>query len=309
LLSFVLLMTVVTTAASFAYNLATDSAAPRPAGLHAVNAAGFDTRYRSWGTTGSPVVLVPGAFETADTFTPLGAVLGRDHRVFALDLTGTGYSQPHAPFNAIHLADQVLAFVGALGLTGAEPPILVGHSSGAAVVGMAALRGGPAIAGVMFLDGDASPLQAPGFLSSLLINPFRTTVLRFALRSDWVIRTAYSSECGPTCPRLTAAGVSLWRLPLQQPGFGRTVSYMLHHGIPSMTSTEFDQLHDAKLPKSVVFGADDPQFSRATAAAVAVRIGAPAPTIVSGRHLTMISSPSQVAAAIRLLIRAGVGDR
>ena len=304
-----LVMLVLTTVASFAYNLATDSSAPRPAGLHVINAGGIDTRYRSWGTTGSPVVLVPGAFETADTFARLGIALGRDHRVFALDLTGTGYSQPIGPFNAAHLADQILAFVRTLGLTDADAPVLVGHSSGAAVVGLAALRGGSAIAGVMFLDGDATPLHVPELISPLLINPFRTTALRWALRSDWVIRTAYDSQCGPTCPKLTAAGVKLWRLPLQQPGFGSTVSYMLHHGIPSMTSAELDQLKAANVAKSVVFGANDPQFSRATAAAVATRIGAPTPIIVPGRHLTMISSPNQVAAAIRRLITSGAGAR
>jgi hypothetical protein len=134
-------------------------------------------------------------------------------------------------------------------------------------------------------------------------------VLRLALRSDWLIRTVYDSQCGPTCPKLSAAGVEVWRLPLQQPGFGSTVSYLLHHGIPSMTSAELDQLHAAKVPKSVVFGAEDPQFNRATAAAVATRIGAPAPTIVPGRHLTMISSPNQVAAAVRLLIKTKTRDR
>src|SRR6266496_469290 len=65
------------TAASFGYNLATGPA-PRPPGLRMLSAGGFDTRYRSWGTSGPPVVLVPGAFETADTFAALGAALGTD---------------------------------------------------------------------------------------------------------------------------------------------------------------------------------------------------------------------------------------
>ena len=128
------------TAASFGYNLATGPAT-RPSGLRMLSAGGFDTRYRTWGTTGLPVVLVPGAFETADTFAALGAALGTDHRVFAIDLTGTGYSTPSPPYTADHLADQLLAFLAAQGLTGANAPVLVGHSSGAAVAGMAAARG------------------------------------------------------------------------------------------------------------------------------------------------------------------------
>lgn len=149
------------TMASFGYNAATNGQASRPSGLSMINAGGFDTRYRAWGTAGSAIVLVPGAFETADTFASLGAVLGQDHRVFAIDLSGTGYSRPSAPFNASHLAGQLLAFLAAKGLTGAEAPVLVGHSSGAAVVGMAVLSGSHVAAGIVFLDGDAHRLGSP----------------------------------------------------------------------------------------------------------------------------------------------------
>lgn len=83
---------------------------------------------------------MPGAFETAGTFAALGTALGAHHRVFAIDLTGTGYSTASPPFSAAHLAGQLLAFLAAKGLTGRESPVLVGHSSGAAVAGRAALH-------------------------------------------------------------------------------------------------------------------------------------------------------------------------
>jgi pimeloyl-ACP methyl ester carboxylesterase len=272
-----------------------------------LNVGGFDTRYRTWGTHGSPVVLVPGAFETADTFAVLGADLGADHRVFAIDLTGTGYSTPSPPFDAAHLADQLMAFLTAERLTGADAPVLVGHSSGAAVVGMAALRGAHVAAGVVFLDGDATPLAAPFFTGWLFINPYRTTILRLGLSSDWLIRQIYSSQCGPTCPSLSATGVDSWRRPLRQPGFEPVIAYSLHHGIPSMTSAELNQLRAAPVPKRVIAGAGDPQLSRAAAARAAASIGAPAPVIVPGRHLTMIASPDQVAAALRAFISSLAG--
>lgn len=90
-----------------------------------IRTGSIQTRYRAWGTTGSPVVLVPGAFETADTFAALAAQLGTDHRVFAPDLTGTGYSQPRPPFTVTHDAAQVLAFIEAMHLTGRNAPVLV----------------------------------------------------------------------------------------------------------------------------------------------------------------------------------------
>jgi pimeloyl-ACP methyl ester carboxylesterase len=295
-------LVVAVTAASFGYNLATGGPVPRPPGLLMVRAGGFDTRYREWGTSGSPIVLVPGAFETADTFAALGAVLGENHRVFALDLTGTGYSTPSPPFNAGHMAEQLLAFLAAKGLTGSDAPVLVGHSSGAAVVGLAALRGPSVAKGVVFLDGDALPLNGPPLLGWLVINPYRTTILRLALSSSWLIKRLYSSQCGPACPPLTPAGVEAWRLPLQQPGFGDAITYTLRYGIPSMTSAELSQLKAVAVPKRVIVGADDPQMSASDAIATAARIGAPPPVFVPGRHLTMISSPEQIAAAVRAFI-------
>jgi pimeloyl-ACP methyl ester carboxylesterase len=269
-----------------------------------LNAGGFGTRYRTWGTSGSPIVLVPGAFETADTFAALGAALGTDHRVFAIDLTGTGYSTPSPPYTAGHLADQLLAFLAGQGLTGANAPVLVGHSSGAAVVGLAAARGRRVAAGVVFLDGDATPLGVPSALGWLLIPPYRTTILRLGLSSSWLVQRIYAAQCGPACLPLTAAGVKTWRRPLQQPGFEAAVTYTMRHGIPAMTAAEFSQLRAAAVPKRVIFGVDDPQLSAAGAAQTAARIGAPPPAAVPGRHLTMISSPRQVAAAVRAFIRS-----
>jgi hypothetical protein len=110
-------LVVAVTAASFGYNLATDGPAPRPAHLLFATGGGWQTRYLQWGTHGTPVVLVPGAFETAGTFAALGPVLAKNHRVFAIDLSGTGYSAPNPPFSAGHLAGQILAFLDTEKLT------------------------------------------------------------------------------------------------------------------------------------------------------------------------------------------------
>jgi pimeloyl-ACP methyl ester carboxylesterase len=296
---FVCLVTV----ASLLYNVATTPTASRPPGMRFVRAGNVLTRYREWGTTGSPVVLIPGAFETADTYAALGAQLGTTHRVYALDLTGTGYSQPKAPFTVGHFAAQLLGFINAMGLTGRNAPVVVGHSSGAAVAGLAALEGGRRIAGVMFLDGDALPFKGgKGFSKNLIIDPYRTSVFRLVLSSDWLIRSIYSSMCGPRCARLTDAGVEVWVRPFQQPGAEAALLGVFQSGIPSLTGSQLKALHAAPVAKSVVFGADDPQYSKSAPARVSATIGAPPPVIVPGRHLTMIASPRQVAAAIQALI-------
>jgi pimeloyl-ACP methyl ester carboxylesterase len=295
-------LAVAVTAASFGYNLATDGPAPRPAHLLFAEGGGWDTRYLEWGTHGTPVILVPGAAETADTFAKLGPALASDHRVFAIDLSGTGYSAPNPPFSAGHLAAQILAFAQAMKLTGASAPVLVGHSAGAADIGIAALQGPEAVSGVVFLDGDATPLSAPPFLSAiagtLFINPYKTSVLRLALSQDWLIRNIYSSQCGPTCPPLSQADVNTWRWPLEQPGFQTEITEALHGGITAMTTAQFAALKAASVPKLVVVGAHDPQMSHSDEALTARRIGAPPPVSVPGWHLTMIASPGPVAAAI-----------
>jgi pimeloyl-ACP methyl ester carboxylesterase len=298
----VVAVVVAATAASFGYNLATGGPAPRPAHLLFARGGGWDTRYLAWGTHGTPVVLVPGAFETADTYARLGPVLGKNHRVFAIDLSGTGYSAPNPPFSAGHLAGQILAFLKTKNLTGPDAPILVGHSAGAADVGIAALHGPRFVKGVVFLDGDATPLSAPGFVGAvagtLFINPYKTSVLRLALSQDGLIKSVYSSMCGPGCPQLGEAGVNTWRWPLEQPGFQAELAYVMRHGITALTPAQFAALKAASVPKLVVIGVSDPEISHSDAALTARRIGAPQPVYVPGRHLTMIASPRQVAAAI-----------
>lgn len=295
-------LVVAGTVASFAYNLATDGPAPRPAHLLFAKGDGRDTRYLEWGTRGTPVVLVPGAFETADTFAKLGPVLAENHRVFAIDLSGTGYSAPNPPFSAGHLADQILAFLKTERLTGPDAPILVGHSAGAADVGIAALQGPKVIKGVVFLDGDATPLGAPSFLGAIadtfFINPYKTSVLRLVLSQDWLIKNIYNLQCGPACPQLNEAGVNTWRWPLEQPGFQTEITYTISHGITAMTTAQFAALKATDVPKLVIVGVDDSQMSHSDMALTARRIGAPPPVSVPGRHLTMIASPRQVAAAV-----------
>ena len=293
------------TAASVVVNAATSTPPTPPAGLRFLQAGDVRTRYLQWGDHGSPVVLVPGAFETADTWRVLGPVLAVDHRVYAFDLTGQGYSDAVAPFTVDHYVGQTLAFAAALGLTGPRAPVLVGHSSGAAIVGLAALAAPHDVAGVVFLDGDALPLNVRGPGVRLLVDPYRTSLIRLALRSDRLIRSIYTSQCGPTCPRLDEAGVDLWRRPLQQRGTEEALKKNATSGlIPAMTSGQLAALDRSPVRKLVVWGRDDVDgtYTADSPSSTAAAIGAPPPVFVPGRHLGMISSPHQVANAIKPLL-------
>ncbi|GAA1967313.1 alpha/beta hydrolase [Catenulispora subtropica] len=296
---------VLLTMLSVPYNAYTSGRADPPPGLSYATADGIRTRYEQWGTTGSPVVLVHGAFEDSDTWQPLAALLARDHRVYALDLTGSGYSARVAPYTTQHLAAQLTGLVTTLGI---DHPVLVAHSSGAAVAAEAVLESPHAYSGLMFLDGDALPI--PHAPVTWVLGPLRTSVLRLALRSDWVIRTIYDAQCGPACPRLDAAGVDRFRRPYQVAGAEQGLWTMVDSvGGPGLPESRVAQLTGVCLPKAVVFGKHDDVFPANAGSTVAARIGAPAPTVIDGaHHLSFISHPAVVAAAVEELVaRAGAG--
>ena len=299
-----LALVVVVTVLSFGFDAVTSTPRAAPAGLTYVQTGDVRTRYLRWGTHGSPVVLVHGFVESADTWQYVGPRLAAaGHRVYALDLDGWGYTQRVAPYDAAHETTQLLDFLAALHL---RRPVLVGHSSGAAIVAMATLRRPAAVGGAMFLDGDAlsTGAGARSPLTHLLIDPYRTSLLRLAVRSDTLIRKVYASACGPTCPRLDARGVDQWRRPLQVAGAEHGLWAMLGEGVPGLPPATLAGLASLRLPKAVVFGARDSVFAASSPYTTAARIGAPRPTLIPGaEHLTPVNSPQAVAAAILALVR------
>jgi pimeloyl-ACP methyl ester carboxylesterase len=290
---------IALTMLSVPYNAYTAGRVAPPPGLSYVMADGIRTRYEQWGTAGTPIVLVHGAFEDSDSWRDLATVLAADHRVYALDLTGSGYSARVAPYTTQHLAAQLTGLVTALSI---DHPVLVAHSSGAAVAAEAVLESPQAYSALMFLDGDALPIPHPPGVTWIL-GPLRTSVLRLGLRSDWVIRSIYAAECGPTCPKLDAAGVEQFRRPYQVAGAEAGLWNMLDHiGGPGLPASRVAQLAQSCLPRAVTFGAEDSAFPADAPYSVAARIGAPAPTIIPGaHHLSLVSHPAAVAATVEAL--------
>jgi pimeloyl-ACP methyl ester carboxylesterase len=297
ILGFVLAVTV----ASVGYNAFTGGTEAPPAGLKFVQAGDVRTRYDSWGTTGTPIVLVHGAVESVDTWSRLVPLLATNHRVYAYDITGYGYSERKAPYTIEHLTAQLLGFMTAmhLGGPGQPRPILVGHSLGAGIAAEATLEAPDRVGGIMFLDGDGLPLPGGGGAGAreVVVPPFRTTLLRAVLSSDWLLRKVYNTMCTPNCPPMD---VDQWTRPFRQPGAEKAIWQLTAHGIPAVAPDRLAQLRELSIPKSVVFGSLD--TNGGNAAETATRIGAPAPTLIpNANHLTPISSPAEVAAAINAM--------
>jgi pimeloyl-ACP methyl ester carboxylesterase len=288
------------TAASLGYNAFTNGTAGPPPGLKFVQAGDFRTRYDSWGTTGTPVVLVHGAVESVDTWSQFVPLLSTNHRVYAYDITGYGYSERKAPYTVEHLARQLLGFLDAmhLGGPGQPKPILVGHSLGAGIAAEATLEAPERIGGIMFLDGDGLPLPGGGSgVRHVIVPPYRTSLLRLVLSSGWLVQKLYNDVCSPDCP---APDVDQWTRPFRQPGAEKAIWQMGAAGIPAVSPERLAQLRELPIRKSVVFGALDRNGGNPTE--TAARIGAPPPTLIPGaNHLTPISSPAQVAAAVNAM--------
>jgi pimeloyl-ACP methyl ester carboxylesterase len=294
-------LVLVTAVWSATVNLLTAARRYPPAGLTYVRTGTYQTRYLHWGSGGSPIVLIHGAFESADTWQPTARLLARTHQVYALDLAGFGYTEHRGHYTLDDQTRQVLAFLDALQL---RRPVLVAHSSGAAIAAEATLRAPDRVGGLLLLDGDAlaTGAGARSPMRYLVLPPYRITLLRLGLRADWLIRVAYQRQCGPGCPRLDAAGVDVWRRPFQVAGAEAAAWALLDQGVPGLPPGRLAQLATLPLPKAVVFGAQDTVFSPDSAAQTAARIGAPPPTLIPGaRHLTMISSPAAVTAAVDAL--------
>lgn len=294
-------LVLVATAASFGYNAATARRARPPAGLAYVRTGHIQTRYRQWGTSGTPIVLVHGAFETADTWQPTARLLGAGHRVYALDLAGFGYTQHDGHYTVDDQVRQLLDFLTALDI---RRPVLVGHSSGAAIAAGATLRAPDRVGALMFLDGDAlaTGAGARSPVRWLAVPPYRISLLRLALRSDSLVRGVYQRQCGPSCARPGPAGVAALRRPFQVTGAESALWAMLDQGVAGLVPARLARLRAVTLPKMVVFGAGDDVFSPGSAAQTAELIGAPAPQLIPGaKHLTMISDPGVVAGAISAL--------
>lgn len=298
---------VVLTVASFGYNRLTDTPAALPPGLTFVRTGDVSTRVLVHGTAGPDVVLVPGFAESADAWDGVGRRLATGHRAVAYDVVGMGYTQRRGPYDLDHAVRQLLALLDAQGVRKA---VLVGHSSGAAVVVEAALRAPDRVAGVVLLDGDALATGAGerSPVRFVVLPPWRTTALRLAVGSDALVRNVYDRQCGPRCPRLDAAGVDTWRRPFQVAGAEDALWSMLGEGVLGVSPQRVSQLAALQVPKAVVFGAQDAVFPPGTPQETARRIGAPAPTIIpDARHLTPVSDPDAVARAVAAVADAAPG--
>ena len=258
-----------------------------------VRVNGRELAYRRWGTHGSPIVLIGGFIEPADVWRLVGPRLARTHRVYAVDLPPFGYSERKGPYLLATWIDEVEGFERALHIT---RPTLVGHSLGAAVVVGEALRRPDAVHSIVLLDGDAlSGSAVPGWVVSLVVDPYYTALYRFVTGSDWIFRKGLKEAYGPGAPHYPDGALQSWQRPFRVASTAAAFKQLIQHGIQGWT---LDDLANVHVPASVVWGAQDTTDSVSAGRTTAKALNAPFTLLPQAGHLSMLGDPAGVARAV-----------
>jgi pimeloyl-ACP methyl ester carboxylesterase len=288
------------TAASLVYNAVTAGRDVAAAKLYAgpyVEANGTRLAYRTWGTHGTPVVLLGGFIEPAWVWHDVGPILARTHRVYALDLPPFGYSQRRGPFTLAHWSALVEAFDRRLGI---RRPVLVGHSLGAAVAVSVATETPRSVSGIVLLDGDALPAGGgAAWLSHLLLPPWFTSLYRIATGSDWLFRRGLRDAWGSP-HAFSGAFIEEWERPFRVSGTASAFVSMLGHGIQGVSTATLEQV---RVPALVAWGSKDTVDSVSAGRRTAAILHAPFIEIPGAGHLSMLVRPALVARAVERLLR------
>jgi pimeloyl-ACP methyl ester carboxylesterase len=197
------------------YNAVTRKPMAVPAALTYVRTGDLSTHFRQWGTSGDSDCARPRFVESRRHLAVHAARLAAaGHRVYALDLDGWAT----ASGSPLHRGASDHPAAGLHCRRRLHRPVLVGHSSGAAIVAMAALRRPSAVGAVMFTRRRRAEHRrrceffAHRFLST-------TTAPRScAFCCDPTLSSAaFTARPARFLPPLDAHGIDQWRRPLQSP--------------------------------------------------------------------------------------------
>ena len=250
--------------------------------------------YRRWGKHGSPVVLLGGAAEPSWVWHDVGPLIARGgHRVFAVDLPPFGYSQRRGPYTMNHWLRLVQGFERRLHIV---RPVVVGHSLGAGVAAAAGLEHPHQVAGVVLLDGDALAFGGKhAWLADLLVYPFYTAVYRLVTDSDWVVDPLLQGAWGPKPAPTGDATLEQFARPFRVQGTDSGLKDLVAGGIPGLTRRQLARL---RVPRAVIWGADDNVDSLASGRRTAAALHTRLQIVPRAGHLSMLAAPRATAERI-----------
>jgi len=285
---------VALTVGSLVYNAATSGRDVAAAKLYPgpwAEVDGTQLAYRRWGTHGAPIVLLGGFIEPSWVWHEVGPLLGRTHRVYALDLPPFGYPQRRGPYTLAHWTQLVEGFDRRLGL---RRPLVVGHSLGAAVAVSVATESPRSVQGIVLLDGDALPGGGGGaWLSHLLVPPWFTSIYRIATNWNWLFRRGLESAWGS--PHFPATFIAEFERPFRVSGTASAFTSMLSYGIQGVSAAT---IASVSVPAVVAWGSRDTVDSVGAGRRTAALMHARFVEIPDAGHLSMLAQPNAVARVI-----------
>jgi pimeloyl-ACP methyl ester carboxylesterase len=264
-----------------------------------VEADGTLLAYRTWGTRGSPVVLLGGAAEPSWVWHDVGPLLARaGHRVYALDLPPFGYSERRGPYTLTHWLALLEGFERRLHIV---RPVIAGHSLGAGIAVAEGLARPSDVAGAVLLDGDALAFGGSrGWLSALLVYPYFTAVYRLLTGSDWLIGKVLRNAWGPNPPSFSHATIAEFERPFRVDGTDAALKQLAGGGIPGVTLQDLSRL---RVRRAVIWGAEDTVDSVASGRTSAAALHTHLVAIPGAGHLSMLVRPGAVARQILAFIQ------
>jgi pimeloyl-ACP methyl ester carboxylesterase len=144
--------------------------------MSTITVRGRQVRYRVDGT-GTPVILLHGIGRSLEDWTEQHELLRARHRVYSMDLAGSGWSEPlDEPYTLPALAHFVVAFLDAMEI--AEPAHVVGNSLGGAIAMQLAVDDPDRVASLVLVNSAGFGREVSISLRLLAIRPLGRLLLR-----------------------------------------------------------------------------------------------------------------------------------
>lgn len=247
--------------------------------------------YRTWGRTGTPIVLLGGAAEPSWVWHEVGPRLAAaGHRVIAVDLPPFGYTQRNISYTMNGWLRLLHGFERRLAI---QRPLLVGHSLGAGIAAAEALARPRDVSGIVLLDGDALPFgRGRSWLADIFVYPWYDAAYRLLTGWDWLVGRMLRNAWGPHPPALPHATLAEFERPFRVAGTAAALRRLAANGLPGVPLSGLAKI---RTPRAVVWGADDTVDSVASGRATAAALGVPLQLISGAGHLTPLSHPQAVA--------------
>ncbi|MFE6157706.1 alpha/beta fold hydrolase [Streptomyces sp. NPDC056486] len=241
-----------------------------------------------YGGPGIPLLVLPGITSPAVTMDFVARELSDLVRPLVLDVRGRGLSDGGGSYTLEEYAEDVEAVVTGLGL---DRPILFGHSMGARIAAVTAVRGKVALRGTVLGD---PPMSGPGR------GPYPTPLEAFLAQLAQAARGTDAEEVSRSWPRWPRREQELrarWLASCDAEAIAAT-----HRGFE--TEDFFDWWPSVPGPTALLYGADSPVVT-AVGAAEAARLlpSAVIGSIPDAGHMLFWDSGHAALTALREALR------